>query len=145
MAGFVNTEIVKKVSAGGTQYGPVMQDIIDDSAPQSKSSAGSLLTSLFGKQTKSEKRDPTLAIFITDGENSDRTSAKTIFKESLNKDIYWVLIGIGHSDFSYIQNIGDDFPNATFLPIDDIKSIDDEDLYDGIICEEFAQWVSKFK
>jgi hypothetical protein len=56
-----------------------------------------------------------------------------------------VLIGIGNGNFSFINRIADDYPNAGYFPISDISAIDDDDLYEGMINAEFAEWILKFK
>lgn len=136
---FVDREIVRKISAGGTEYAPVMKDIVDSSAPVKSG----FFSKLLGKKPVST--DPSLAIFITDGENFDQTAAEKVILESQSKDLYWVLIGIGGGNFSFIEHLGDKYPNAGYLKIDDIENISDESLYENIISQEFADWVGKFK
>jgi hypothetical protein len=136
---FVDREIVKKISEGGTEYAPVMKDIVNSAAPVQTG----LFGKLFGK--KSNSTDPSLAIFITDGENFDQQATEKVIVESQSKDLYWVLIGIGGGNFSFIEYLGEKYPNAGYLKIDDIESISDEDLYEDIISQEFADWVGKFK
>ncbi len=133
---FVNQEIVKKISSGGTSYAPVMEDIIKSSISKN---------SLFGMFKKKEDSKPTLAIFITDGESNDENVAEKAIKNSQDKNIYWMLVGIGNADFRFIERLGEDYPNCGFIGIDNISKVDDEDLFDGILNEEFAKWVKKFK
>lgn len=140
--GYVNNQIVKKVGMGGTSYAPVMLDIIKNSKDSSKKPG--FFSKLFGKKSDDQVY-PSLAIFITDGENDDPLDAEDAIYRSQNENIYWVLIGIGKSTFRSIQHLGDRYPNAGFLPINNISAIDDDDLYNGILCEEFAQWITKFK
>lgn len=136
---YVNREIVRKISSGGTDYAPVMKEIVDKSSP---GKAG-IFGGIFGKKAASD--EPSLAIFITDGENSDRSHAERVIKQSQDKDLYWVLIGIGNGNFSFIQHLGDEYPNAGYLKIDDIETVSDDFLYENIISQEFADWVAKFK
>ena len=135
--GYVEKEIVKKMSAGDTSYAPVMKLIVESAAPQPKG--------LFGMFGKKASADPALAIFITDGENDDERAAEQAIIESQSKDIYWMLIGIGNGNFSFIEKLGNKYPNCGYLPIRDIAKIDDEDLYDGILNDKFAEWVQRFK
>ena len=136
---FVDREIIEKIAIGGTDYAPVMQDIVNSAAPVKTG----LFGKLFGK--KASSNDPSLAIFITDGENFDQTATEKVFIESQSKDLYWVLIGIGDGNFSFIKHLGDEYPNAGYMRIDDIQKISDEDLYENILSQEFADWVTKFK
>lgn len=132
---YVRTEIVNKVRAGGTSYAPCMKDIANSAAP-SKGFLG------FGKKAA----DPTLAIFITDGENDDRSAAEKVLKDSQSSNIYWLLVGIGRGgDFSFIKRMGDQYPNVGFVFIEDVSSIDDEDMYELLLNDELASWFGKFK
>jgi hypothetical protein len=132
---YVTNEIVKKISSGSTSYAPCMKDILASSAP-----SGGFLG--FGKKAA----DPTLAIFITDGENDDQASAEKILKDSQKSNIYWLLVGIGTSgDFSFIRRMGDQYPNVGFVFIGDVSAIDDDDMYSLLLNEELAAWFGKFK
>ena len=162
IVGFVEREIVKKVRSGGTSYGPVMHAIVESALPvgpvsQVVHKASGFFGGLFGKKptvveqgfttvtaTGTDPADPVLAVFLTDGENGDRGAAEQAIIDSQNKNIYWMLIGIGHGNFSFIEKLGDKYPNCGYFPIKDIKTISDEALYDQIICKEFAEWVAKF-
>lgn len=161
ISGFVDKEIVRKISAGGTSYGPVMEQIVESCFPlqnpaqAAAKKAKSFLGGLFGKKEEAPavteaagflpvEGDPALAIFITDGENDDRGAAERAIVSSQSKDIYWMLIGIGHGHFNFIEELGDKYPNCGYFQIPDIKKIDDEDLYEAIICDEFAEWVKNF-
>jgi len=134
MENYVKKEIEDKVGWGGTSYAPAFKAIVDSS----KGKKG-----LFGFGAK--PADPTLAIFITDGENDDAREAEKIIKESQSENIYWLLMGIGRANFDFIQRLGDDYPNAGFVPIANIKDIDDDDLYSAMLNEELAAWFQKFK
>jgi hypothetical protein len=149
--GYVEREIVRKISSGGTSYGPVMAQIVESAAPQTSvaEKAKGLFGGLFSKKEaaplKPSAADPALAIFITDGENDDPSAAERAIIASQGKDIYWMLIGIGGGHFNFIEQLGDKYPNCGFFKIDDIKHFDDEDLYESILCDECAEWFKKFQ
>lgn len=134
MENYVKKEIVDKVGWGGTSYAPAFKAIVESS----KAKKG-----LFGFGAK--PADPTLAIFITDGENDDESAAEKIIKETQSENIYWLLMGIGHANFRFIEKLGEKYPNAGFVPITDISAIDDDDLYSAMLNEELATWFQKFK
>lgn len=144
ISGYVKKEIMNKVSPGGTSYAPVMQDIVESAVASSGKKKG-LFGGLFGKKSAPVEEFPTVAIFITDGENDDRSAAKRAIIDSQDKNIYWVLIGIGNGNFSFIEQLGEEFPNAGYFCVKDIRTIDDDDLYSLIISDELAQWVKKFQ
>ena len=132
---YVNDEIVNKIRSGGTSYAPCFEQILESSQGK-KGFLG------FGKK----QADPTLAIFITDGENDDRSESERVIKKSLSENIYWLMVGIGHQgDFSFIKRLGDDYPNVGFITINNIDSIDDDDLYEAMLNDELAAWFKKFK
>ena len=144
---YVHNEIVKKVSAGGTSYAPVMKDIVKSSVEVAKKKTG-FFSKLFGKKDEeltTSQEFPTLAIFVTDGENDDERAAEAAIIDSQDKNIYWVLIGIGGGSFRFISEMGEKYPNAGYFPINNISAIDDDDLYEGILNDEFAEWILKFK
>jgi hypothetical protein len=87
---------------------------------------------------------PALAIFITDGENdiNDVSAAERVLKNAQNKEIYWLLVGIGHSNFTWLEKMADKYPNVGFLSFEHLD-MSDEELYDGVISEEFVNWIKK--
>lgn len=132
---YVDKEIVAKMGWGGTSYAPCMEAILESS----KGKKG-----LFGFGKKDA--DPTLAIFITDGENDDENESERIIKNSQGNNIYWMLIGIGKSgNFRFIERLGEKYPNCGFVGIRDIETVDDDDMFDAIFNDELVEWFSKFK
>jgi len=140
MENYVKKEIEAKVRAGGTSYAPTFSDILESS----KGEKGKKGLFGFGK-TADKPADPTLAIFITDGENDDERDAEKIINSSQSENIYWLLVGIGNANFRFIEKMGDKYPNCGFIGIDNIKTIDDEDLYSALLNDELAVWFKKFQ
>lgn len=139
MENYVRKEIEQKISSGGTSYAPVLNDIIEDS----KGSAGSKGFLGFGKR-EAKAGDPTLVIFITDGENDDPHEAETTIRKAQSENIYFLLVGIGRANFRFIESMGDKYPNVGFIAIDDISTVDDEALYEALLNDELATWFQKF-
>lgn len=87
---------------------------------------------------------PAMGLIVTDGANSDRAAAAAILAASVNKNVYWQMIGVGpESQFGFIKDQADLLPNVGFVNLSHLN-ISDEELYSALIAEEFAGWVKKF-
>lgn len=153
---YVKDEIINGVGVGGgTRYSPCLKAMSDFYFPNGiakfASEKKSWVKSLFGKKEEqvvaasSPSNDiPALAIFLTDGENGygDDGAAEKVFKDSQSKNIYWLLMGVGSSGFGFLQSMADKYPNVGFLSFSNLE-MSDEELYDGIISQEFVDWVQK--
>ncbi len=129
---------------GGTRYAPVIKSI---SGSIAKTDKPGFLSKLFSKKPSIAPLPPTLAIVITDGANDDRSDTERAIKDSQNLNVYWQLVGIGshENEFYFIKEMADRYPNVGYTPILDIKTFPEEDLYDSILNDEFAEWVIRFK
>lgn len=121
-----NENILNKYRMGGTNFSPVMEDVIN-------------------KYTIEEPADiPTYVIFITDGENSDRRDTTNIIINNCTKPIFWQFIGIDSDDFRYLESLdemeGREVDNANFFKLDNILRISDEDLYSKLL-KEYPSWL----
>ena len=115
--------LIPNFSGCGTEYSPVMSAIVN-------------------RYKKSEL--PTFVIFITDGDNSDKTSTERVIREASNYPIFWKFVGIGNKErFSFLEKLDDlsgrKIDNANFIQIRDINRISDEDLYNQLMIE-YPQW-----
>lgn len=145
-------------ASGGTNYAPVMKDIINKyGTPLTNSSPAkkSLFGSMFGKKNEvvqnnvvNKKEYPTFVFFITDGDNSDREEAEKVVRESANQPIFWQFVGIGNENFNFLQKLDDlsgrYVDNADFFKVADISKISDEDLYNKLLTE-FPSWLTTIK
>lgn len=128
--GYVNREITDNYAMGGTEYAPVIKDVVR-------------------KYVVEEPSDiPTYVIFITDGDNSDKTKTTKIMRESSKYNIFWQFVGIGNSDFAYLTKLDEMksryIDNANFFKCNNITSTSDTELYDKLL-HEFPEWIDKFK
>ena len=128
--GYVNREIVNNYKMGGTEYSPVMKDVVK-------------------KYVVEEPSDvPTYVIFITDGDNSDKTKTTKIMRESSKYNIFWQFVGIGNSDFEYLTKLDEMksryIDNANFFKCNNIATISDTELYDKLL-HEFPDWIVEYK
>lgn len=122
------TEYVKReimdagYEMGGTRYAPVMKDVI----------------SLYGKDSSL----PSYVIFITDGDNfgDDRQKTTKLISDASKRPIFWQFVGVGHSDFGYLQGLDDlegrYVDNADFFKVDRAENITYKDLLN-----EFPEWL----
>lgn len=127
-------------SMGGTEYAPVLKAVIEGY----KVSNGGF----FGGKTFVppivDDGDPTFILFITDGENSDRSQSDQIIKKSSDMNVFIQFIGIGNSSFSYLEKL-DDMPgrkrdNTGFSKMADLSAADDKQLYTNVL-EQFSNWL----
>lgn len=153
---YVNGVMLRHVSVnGGTNYAPVMKDIIKNYFYETKAvtaKPAGFLSRLFGSsessQTKEVKKqdagDPVVNYFITDGDNNDESSTEAVIKESLGYNIYWMLMGIGtDASFRFIRDMADKYPNVGFVHLKDLSTLSDEALFNSLITTEFCEWVNK--
>lgn len=141
LEGYVNKEFMKH-QMGMTEYAPVLKAIKNKFAP---SKSGGFL----GMGGKTEPMEyPVYIIFIVDGGNDDRAETESIIKEMSQMGFFIQFIGIGGASFSFLEKL-DDLPgrvldNANFFKVNDIRSMTDEALYQGLMTE-YPQWLLQAK
>ncbi|WCK57063.1 VWA domain-containing protein (plasmid) [Aneurinibacillus sp. Ricciae_BoGa-3] len=122
---YVNREVMSKASWGGTNYAPIIRDIVKKYAVEEPSPV------------------PTFIIFVTDGENWDKEEAKRAITEASKHNIFFQFVGIGRESFQFLQKLDDlegrYIDNADFFKIEDINSLSDERLYD-MLMTEYPSW-----
>lgn len=91
-------------------------------------------------------RTPVFIIFINDG-GVVRPTKKVIMSSSV-QPIFWQFVGIGDSDFEVLKQLdtmtGRLVDNASFIHLDRIEEVSDEELYDQLL-NEFPQWLKAAK
>jgi len=89
-----------------------------------------------------------LVIFVTDGNNSDKKETTDLLCELSKEKIFFQFVGIGGEDFPFLKRLdtlsGRLLDNAGFMPIADISTVADDDLYAHILAE-FPQWIASGK
>lgn len=119
-------DIKKHNSMGGTSYAPVMEDIDNFYIEEEPLNL------------------PNYVIFITDGDNSDRSRAESMITKISNHPIFFQFIGIGNSSFSFLEKLdemeGRYMDNANFFSVSNINDMSDDDLYDKLFAE-FPSWL----
>jgi len=108
--------------SGGTEYANPMRQILIE---------------------KSNDLLPTMVIFITDGDSSDKIETEKLIIEASKYPIFFKFIGIGGARFDFLEKLDDldgrYVDNANFIKINNIDSVSDEELYDMILVE-FDDW-----
>lgn len=129
--GYVQREILdKNCKFGGTSYAPVLNDI--------------------AKYYLEEHPEPTpvYVIFITDGDNFDKSETTKVVKELSNYPIFLQFVGVGGAGFEYLEQLDDmggryidnaDFFEATF---DDFSK--ENNLYQKLL-QEYPDWLANEK
>ncbi|WP_024622480.1 vWA domain-containing protein [Metaclostridioides mangenotii] len=125
-----NERILERYGMGGTEYAPVMRDVVK-------------------KYTKEEKSElPNYVLFITDGDNFDKPETDQIMKDASHEPIFWQFLGLGNSEFKYLEKLdtmsGRKIDNANFFSVNDINSLSDEKLYEKILFE-YPTWCQEAK
>ena len=85
LEGYIKRE-TQYYSMGGTCYAPVMEDILD---------------------TYRNDTVPAYVVFITDGDNQDKSKTTKIITEASKYPIFWRFVGLGNDSFDYLQKLDD--------------------------------------
>lgn len=129
-----------------TNYAGVMDRIMKKYYPNSYGDRG-FLKSFFGKK-EDEPQEPVFVIFVTDGDNADRSATENIVIESSKYGIFWQFVGIGNASFSTLKRLDDlqgkYIDNADFFQLDDIGSVSDKEIYNRLL-NEFPAWTKQAK
>lgn len=158
---FVDQKITKSIG-GGTNYAPVMKMVLNHygikaETPPAVNKEKGLFGKIFGKKTvepiveKIETLDePIYVIFITDGENPypDQEDTKKVLINSSNHGVFWKFVGIGNERFEFLKTLdkleGRLIDNANFIEVNNLASIDEENLY-KLLLKEFPEWLKEAK
>lgn len=138
---------------GGTNYAPVIQAAIEHygfATPSTPTTGGGFF-GMFKKPAQptpiaipSQAQSlPAFLIMVTDGENSDVQAARRVLETAAKHDIYVEFVGIGNTNFRFIEEVADAYPNVGFVAIRDLESMSDEILYDSLVNAEFADWIKQ--
>lgn len=116
------------MSMGGTEYAPVLRDMIR-----------------YYKDVEPSKI-PAFIIFITDGENDDKSRTDEVIRELSEYNIFVQFIGIGKEKFEYLKRLdnlkGRKNDNTGFTAIEDMNKLNDEQLYTELL-RQYKDWLNK--
>lgn len=129
--GYIQREILdKNCKFGGTQYSPVLKDV--------------------SKYYLEEHPEPTpvYVIFITDGDNFDKSETTKIVKELSNYPIFLQFVGVGGAGFEYLEQLDDMggryVDNADFFKAEFDDFSKENNLYQKLL-DEYPGWLANDK
>ena len=131
-------------SMGGTNYAPVLSAILDGYTEKQ----GGMLS--LGSRTNFvppivDNGDPTFILFITDGDNADKTNTDRIIKKASEMNVFIQFIGIGSGRFDYLMGLDDlqgrKRDNTGFSSMLDLAQASDDELYANILTQ-FSAWLN---
>lgn len=141
--GYINKRVIGKYEMGGTNYAPVINNVIDQFFPRS----GGRFFGL-GKPKRKEGtiEDPVYVIFITDGENGDENATEDAIRQASKHGIFFQFIGIGDQQFYFLQKLDDlrgrNIDNANFFTVPDLARKSDDELYE-LMLNEFPSFITE--
>ncbi|WP_337268371.1 VWA domain-containing protein [Oryzifoliimicrobium ureilyticus] len=152
--GYIQREIIDNqhiasILWGGTAYAPVIRSNLMTYGLLEEHNAGGLLGLIFG-QTRDEFGEetrsgvPAINYFLTDGMNADPDAAWELLSEAEHAEsqIYYVMVGIGHDDFTFLRRAAEEFPNVGFVSAEDLgKFVGSEDAYEKLLPAELCSWL----
>ena len=125
---YVQKEILdKRYHMGGTNYAPVINDIKKfyiDEEPELV---------------------PNYILFVTDGDNFDKRATTETIKKISEYPIFWQFVGIGKSEFTYLEKLDDlkdrYVDNADFFSVSNVKDFyEKESIYEYLL-NEYPNWL----
>ena len=128
---------------GGTCYAPVLQAITEGTTVRRDAVCGFGGTEIAVPPIV-DPDVPTFVLFITDGENEDRTRSDQVIRRSAELNVFIQFVGIGDLLFSYLQEV-DELPgrrcdNTGFCRMADLAGVSDKVFYDSVL-SQFACWL----
>lgn len=125
---YVQKEILdKRYHMGGTNYAPVINDIKSfyiDEEPELVSN---------------------YILFVTDGDNFDKRATTETIKQISEYPIFWQFVGIGKSEFTYLEKLDDlkdrYVDNADFFSVSNIKDFYEKDSIYEYLLNEYPNWL----
>jgi hypothetical protein len=133
---YITDNVLGKYAMGGTSYEPVITKIVED--------FGKKKGGLFTRKTFDRLEYPVYVIFITDGDNDDKTLTESAIREASHTGIFFQFIGIGKSRFPFLERLdnlgGRNIDNANFFTVADLDNKTDDQLY-SLLLTEFPAYV----
>ena len=150
--GFVD-KYVNRGDMGGTEYTPVMEDIVKRGPATKSGGVGGFIKSLFTKKKEAEDKAaiPTYVIFLTDGDCSDKEETIRYIRQTSGQPVFWQFVGIGSSQFRTLELLdtmqGRVIDNANFFAIRDTRDLVNmaDEVLLGKLLAEFPSWYKEAK
>lgn len=159
LQGYVENEIMKKMSYGSTNYSPALRMVLSGYNQDTSNFVNATVQKSgflgLGKKTVdvSTAIEPTYVLFVTDGENSDKPETKDLITKMSANGIFLQFVGLQtrfSDEFKFLTTIDTManrvVDNANLLKISDTNMVNmtDSDLY-GKLLNEYPQWVKEAK
>lgn len=128
-ASYVNNVMMKtKIHMGGTEYAPVLNDIVKY------------------YKDKHPSTTPAFIMFITDGDNWDANETNAVIRELSNYNMFVQFVGIGtDTDFAYLRKLdnlsGRKHDNTGFIAVKDMNKMNDQQLYTEML-RQYNEWLN---
>jgi stress response protein SCP2 len=91
---------------------------------------------------------PAYVLCITDGATSNTSKVKRLISDASKEPIFWQFIGIGKGNYGVLEELdmmrNRTVDNANFFELDDIRRIDNTELYSRMLAE-FPLWLKEAK
>lgn len=123
---------------GQTNYSPVLNAIINGE----DNGIG-----IFNYKSKNQivnNSNIAFILFITDGANADKRKTNSIIKKSSELNVFIQFIGIGDSEFEYLERLDDitgrKRDNTGFSKMSNLMTVSDNQLYTNVL-EQFSNWL----
>ncbi len=91
---------------------------------------------------------PAYVLCITDGETSNAAKVKRLIATASSHPIFWQFIGVGRGNYGILEELdtmtGRKVDNANFFSLDDIRRVDNTELYSRMLAE-FPEWLKEAK
>lgn len=83
---------------------------------------------------------PTLMLFLTDGENTDKEPTKHALHAARSLPLFWSFVGLGPAHhFQFLQEISEEL-DAEFVNVSHVRISDDE-LYRELVSSKLTKWL----
>jgi hypothetical protein len=141
---------------GGTDYSYVLEKNLQHFGWLSASEAPrkGFFGGMFGSHSSApaapQKKRPSLVIFNTDGENTDKARTMEVLEQSQQRgdQVYFLIIAYanGGGRFPFLQEIADRFDNTGVVTIPNLNrwlSQTDEEINDELLGEELIRWLKR--
>lgn len=114
---------------GGTNYTPVMNDIVAFADRNGMTAAG---------------KPPIFVLFVTDGAPNDQSQTKKLLVQLANRPIFWQFLGLGYSPrfLKKLDEMGGRLvDNVGLTEMRNTLRMGDREYFDEVIAEFFSEWL----
>lgn len=118
--------IYEENSMGGTNYAPVMNDVLKKYTEEDRSYL------------------PAYVFFLTDGDNNDKSETEKLIRKTCKEPIFWQFVGLGTASMNFLENLDDmkgrEVDSVDFFRLEKPNNVTDESLYSKCF-DEYPEWV----